>query len=260
MKYIRTYYNNEKSIIKILGCHHCPLMRFDNGLFVCECRYYKSHLNNVVKDFVSVYNKETRRIIEHIEPPFWCKLPNSLEEMFKCKQTFTLTDIGIHVKTNDDDFNCLIINAMDLNYDVNNISNYKNNLPFINNFNRISQNKKDYRRDSVSLFNGYGHNSSDRCRTSHGTYNSRVMDEYVINSSKPKNINICSLCGEEDETVDRNKNFGMCDHCFDISENDENKLNQAFINNFRLKRNIKIEYNVQFKKLKNINLNLNQNV
>lgn len=257
MRYIRTYYNNEKTIIKMLGCHHCPLMRFDNGLFVCECRYYRSHLNNIVKDFVSVYHRETKRIIEYIEPPIWCKLPKTIDEIFASHQTFTLTDIGIHVNNTDNDNNILILDSTDLSYDINNITNYKNNLPIINNFDRVSQNKKDYRRGSVSLFNGYGNNSSERCISGRGTYNSRVMDDYIINTSKPKNTNICSLCGEEDETVNRNKNLGMCDHCLEISENDENKINQAFINNFRLKRNIKIENNIQFKKLKNINLNIN---
>lgn len=241
MKYIRTYYNNEKCIIKISGCNNCPLMMFNESLFTCDCKYYKSQVNNTIKDFVSVYYNGSKPIIEYIEPPYWCKLPNNLNEMFNSKQTFTLTDIGIHVKTNDNDLNCLMINSMDLNYDINNI--YKNNLS--NDHMVISpQNKKEHRR-----YNKHTH-STNKHRTGRGTYNSKVMDEYNLNSSKIKNSKICSLCGEEDETVDRNKNFGMCDCCSETSNNDENKLNQAFINNFRIKRNIKIEYNIEFKKLK----------
>jgi hypothetical protein len=65
-----------------------------------------------------------------------------------------------------------------------------------------------------------------------------LIDEY---STSDKNYNkfhcnICSLCGEEDESVNRNTNHGMCDDCWEDGYNDSNKKKQAFINNFRLKR------------------------
>lgn len=264
-KYIRTYYNNEKSIIRMLGCHQCPLMRFDNGLFVCECRYYRSPMGNIVKDFVSVYHRESKRVLEYIEPPIWCKLPSTFDEMSKSKNTFTLTQIGIHVNPNDVDVNCRLIDTVEDNYDVNSITNYRSSFPSINPNDYSIGKRKDYRRESASLFSGYGSKAleinrtvfsqnRDNKRTGNGTYNSRVMDDYIINLTKPKDSKICSLCGEEDDSVDRNSNLGMCDECTEISEGDEMKLNQAFINNFRLKRNVKIESSVQFKRLKDINL------
>ena len=66
--------------------------------------------------------------------------------------------------------------------------------------------------------------------------------------------NYCSFCGQDKSDVDRLKNFGMCESCIELTKNDEIKLNQAYINNFRLKRKSTYsEFN--FKKVcSNINL------
>jgi len=55
---------------------------------------------------------------------------------------------------------------------------------------------------------------------------------------KQKNKNVCSCCGLNKDNVDRNKNMGLCDDCYnDIRINYNNdKLSFIYINNFRLKR------------------------
>lgn len=242
-KYIRTYYENKKSIIKMEGCQHCPLMRFDRSLFMSECRYFRSSLGNVVKDFVVVYSKNQHRVMENITPPVWCKLPNTLDEMSHSKDTYTVTQIGIRCDTMDGDMNLSLLDATDLTYDVNNVTNYGVMLP--------SPLESSYRPDNgLDLFRGYGSSYVSG-------YGSRALERHYNTMTAPvvKHNKCCSLCGEEDESVDRNTNLGMCEYCFEISKDDEPKLNQAYINNFRLKRNVKVDANIQFKMLKEININ-----
>ena len=221
-KYIRTYLNSKKSILKITGCETCPLMNLNILTFSCQCRYYKSYLSNdnMIKDFVSVYYYLNDRVIECIDIPHWCKLPNNIKEIEESNNTFSLKEFGINVDTEDTEKNVTIIESFKLS-DVNGYNTlpnvYKSAIPLPSSFPSMGEHG----------YNGNGFNTT----------------------STPK-YEYCSLCGEEDESVNRNENFGMCESCIELSENDEMKLNQAYINNFRLKRKIKIETNTQFKRLK----------
>lgn len=65
--------------------------------------------------------------------------------------------------------------------------------------------------------------------------NDNFNDNPIIKYNK-----ICSHCSKEKEDVDRKKNFGMCQDCFNKYKNDEKLTYFSLINNFRLKRNIEI--------------------
>lgn len=228
VKHIRTYYNNEKTIIRMIGCHQCPLMKFDEKLRVCECRYFQLHSNNILKDSITTFNKETKKVLEFIDFPDWCRLPNTYLDMCLSESTYTLTFAGISVNMSDKSKNIKLVDACDHDYDVYNVTNYrrKNGLVSL-----PSSNIEDY-GEIENMYKNFD-------------------DAY-----KPKTVvkkEICSLCGEEDESVNRFKNNGMCEDCFELSTDDQYKQNQAFIANFRLKRNVKTDLTVQFKQLKEIN-------
>jgi len=56
---------------------------------------------------------------------------------------------------------------------------------------------------------------------------------------------VCSLCGEEDTSVNRSVNFGMCDTCWELSQNNDYNKRLSYLNNFRLKRNKKIKSTIK---------------
>lgn len=76
--------------------------------------------------------------------------------------------------------------------------------------------------------------------------NTNYKDYTNYEQIKKIDYKICSLCGEEDNSVDRNINYGMCDTCWETSKNNEYNKRTSHINNFRLKRNIGIKSKFKF--------------
>lgn len=77
-------------------------------------------------------------------------------------------------------------------------------------------------------------------------------NEYKPQYAAPIPIKPCSFCGEDKSEVDRTKNLGMCNDCWDrlSKKNDNDKVYFAYMNNFRLKR--KAPYSdLKFKKISN---------
>jgi len=235
-KYIRTFYNDEKAIIRMSGCQHCPLMRYDQNLFMCECRFFRSPETNVVKDFVLVYSKNQQRVMDLINTPNWCLLPNSYLEMLVNNDIYSLMNGGIRVTTSPNNTSINLIDASDQNYSLNNVTKYKEQ--------QQSTIIIPDHRDMDDILNPFYDDYHNYRPLNNNTFTTPPV---------VKKYNVCSLCGEEDESVERNENMGMCDDCWEEASDDQNKLNQAYINNFRLKRNVKIEPTVQFKLLKEIN-------
>jgi hypothetical protein len=50
------------------------------------------------------------------------------------------------------------------------------------------------------------------------------------------NLEICSICGENKDTVKRKENLGVCEKCLEIYKDNESMKYFAYVNNFRLKR------------------------
>lgn len=241
MKFLRSYYKNKKVIMAIDGCQNCPLMRLHDDEMMSTCRVFldKVKKGNVLDDWVVNYN-DFGTIFDIIKIPSWCELPETMTDMFFHKHTFKPNPISIVCSNSDDndDFNLEIISIKKLKeknqniiYKILNDNKYsddneddeddddypfKTESDYINNF----QNTKDnFDREYEEWENGMG-------------YSSDTISTPIVET--------CSLCGEEHDTVDRMINNGMCTPCYDLHKDNKDKMNQSFINNFRLKRKINI--------------------
>ena len=197
-KYIKTFYNDKKVILKLDSCNSCPLLKIDKSTFSCKCKYFYDDVSNsnTVLDMMLYYNFKTNIVYDYIRIPRWCALPSSLSELYKSTNTYRIMTNGLYILGADND---------GVNLDV--IDTIEQKLIY-SNFIHEKYPEGDVNRSLATI---------------------------------PARINYCncSLCGEEDSSVKRDERFGMCDCCAELSKNDNSRLNQAFINNFRLKRNIK---------------------
>jgi hypothetical protein len=231
MKFIRSFFDDKKSIIKIEGCQHCPLMKFKIIDSVCVCRSFLNNGINIVEPWVLNYT-DTGLILDKINIPNWCKLPNDLEELKKnrtCYKPF---------------ISSVLIDPNDLSND--------DELPFINlNTLSITNSKKvyDYLLSLVDKSSSLGFYTNSK--NVYNNIDNINSEKYNINKIKHE---VCSYCGEEDETVKRDINIGMCNDCWGLFNEDEEKKKQSFINNFRMKRKNKFDYNKTFKIIKEIKI------
>ncbi|MFW6272832.1 MAG: hypothetical protein ACOC2U_03535, partial [bacterium] len=53
---------------------------------------------------------------------------------------------------------------------------------------------------------------------------------------KQKPLKECSHCGEKYISIDRKKNIGMCEKCWNLYKENKDEKYFSYINNFRLKR------------------------
>lgn len=245
MRYIRSFFDNTKSIIKISGCQHCPLMKFKVKDSVCVCRSFRDTNNsNIIEPWV-LNHTDRGIILEDIKIPKWCELPKKLEDLKEYKRTYRAFTSSVLMEEND---TC-----------------NDNDLPFIDIDKESSKNPEkiyDYLMtlvDKSSIVGSYPN------RFNHfGSINDTDYydDEYYGRNYETENFNliskskyeVCSCCGEEDKSVKRNSNYGMCDGCWEIYKNDDFKKRQSFIHNFRMKRNNNFDYNKVFKIINEINL------
>lgn len=227
-RYIRTFYNDDKVIMKLDGCQICPMMRFDVLNVKCTCRYFSNRFtrDNTVNPFVIDYT-EDGIVKEQTKQPLWCELPYTLKDLTEYRTTFRAFRSSILVDDNDgcDDIKLDIIDAGVLrNQEDILLEKFLLQLNGTR-FDKVAFDPEDRTDgDEVNI-----HRDFDELEKQYGS-----VYGYQIPVDKH---GLCSLCGEEDETVKRNKNIGMCDDCWNSHKDDEEKKKQAFINNFRMKRN-----------------------
>ena len=214
IKYIRTFYNDEKVIIKLSGCQTCPMMKFDIIKTKCICRYFNDYYGNSVIDPFIINYTDDGIVNENIKIPVWCGLSDSMSDLLKFRTIFKAFKSTILVDANDksDDSKLEIIDAEKLKNE-NDTMLEKFLLQIAGRPSELENDDTKYTDfEQVNQIANYGY------------------------QTETKKFEICSLCGEDDESVKRNNNIGMCDECWEASENDEHKKKQAFINNFRMKR------------------------
>ena len=223
IKYIRTFYNDEKVIMKVTGCQHCPLMKFDMIDTKCTCRYFFSTNNklNVVDSFVIDYT-EQGIVHERIKIPIWCGLSDHISDLVQNKMTYRAFKSSILTADNDDDTDLELIDAEKL-------QNHESIL--LDNF-LLQINGGCSRMDTFGPPEDIPDDDSDIPYTSFEEINNMTYG-YQSQVNKQE---VCSLCGKDDENVKRNKNIGMCDTCWELFKDNEDKKKQAYINNFRMKR------------------------
>lgn len=230
-KFIRTFYNDEKVIMKLNGCQYCPLMRFDMDKSKCNCRMFFNEMQDSTVDVFVINYTDKGVVQDRIKIPRWCLLSDSIEDLLKNRTTYRAFPSSVLINEEDDcDDNKLeFIDAEKLRNEediiMENFMAQLSQRPANFNPEEFIDGEVDIHRDFTNQFNARNFSSIEADAEKYG---------FQIPNKKQE---VCSVCGEEDESVKRNNNIGMCDDCWDTYQDDEEKKKQAFINNFRMKRN-----------------------
>jgi hypothetical protein len=225
-KFLRTVQKidgiNQKVILQVEKCNDCPLMKFHQQSCLATCRVFSSDQGNVVDDFVLDYNVNTGEIYGDIEIPEWCRLAD-----FKNQLNFDIKTYTTHndkVLTSDaivdDDLPVYMASDIDKKHIVEEQDDLNSMLPAL---------------VAASVFKNDSDAAYEAAYAEYDEYDEYGYTHYTSNITT-KNDNNCSLCGEEDKSVNRNTNHGMCDQCWEVSYDNDDRKKQAFINNFRMKR------------------------
>ncbi len=217
--------------MKVSGCQNCPLMKFNMIDTKCTCRYFYSITTrfNVVDPFVIDYT-EKGQVKERITIPAWCGLVNKLCELVTNRITFKVFRSSVLVDENDSEVDLEVIDAAKL---MNHESALLDN--FLLQLNGRPQDQKFEAFNPEALADGNDTKYTDFEEV--GALDNRIDFNATYGYQTPVvKQDVCSLCGCSHETVKRDKNIGMCDTCWELYKNDEDKKKQAFINNFRMKR------------------------
>jgi len=249
-KFIRTVQKidgiNQKVILQVERCNNCPLMKFHQDNCIATCRVFSDKQSNIIDDFVVNYNVGTGEIYDRIDIPTWCLLPD-----FESQLGFDVKTYTVH---ND---KVLTSNAV-----------VGNDLPIYIASEVVQNRELDVQELLPALVTAsvFKNDADAAYEQAYSEYDESDYDEYdhdgggfLSNSSLITAIkhSVCSLCGEENDTVNRNTNHGMCDKCWKVSYDDEQKKKEAFINNFRMKRGepFKMEtFNLSVLKTDNLNI------
>ena len=238
-KFLRTVQNidklNQKVILQVESCTQCPLMKFHQQNCLATCRVFSDKQTNVVDDFVLNYNASTGQIYDDIPIPNWCLLPDQKSQLDFEAKTYVVH--GDKVLTSnaiaDPDLPLVIASGVDGEL--------------------IFRRKEDEENDELgisellpalvaaSVFAPKTLTADEAYEQAYDDYDDYDLFDVQQGFSRSvhQTINkheICSLCGEEDETVSRNTNHGMCDDCWKVSYKNDKRKKQAYINNFRMKR------------------------
>lgn len=212
-KYARIRNNDKTSVFKINGCDSCPFMKFSLKDSIAKCKMYSDEKESDVVDIFVVNHCDDGIIYDRIDTPKWCGLPNNESEVFISNVVYRPFLNSVMMS---------IMNKEEMDFDVNppiiDIEYYKNSGD-----KRIT----DYLSQFVDR-------ESDRWSKLYKEMGRAARNDTPTPTPK---VQVCSNCGEDDENVKRDLNYGMCDECWKLHKNNKKILNKTFINNFRLKRN-----------------------
>lgn len=250
-RFIKTYYDNEVVIERMLGCQTCPLFKFYKKEYAAVCRQYVERIGttNTIKTCITTYEPITKKVIEKLPFPTWCKLPDKLSNSYFGKEVFRITPTSINITHQDADIRIKVYDSetyQEINVDIDTLVwDRRNNLfeesqKAKQNIHKIQKSNIGYERDSDNYRQSWDDFKIDNPEFRRG-----------LNSTTTVKKLKCSLCGREDKNVDRKKHFGMCDDCWELSDAKTKK--RAFINNFRLKRDIDFTHN-SFKPIKELKI------
>ena len=230
-RYIRTVTEvddiNQKVVLKLTSCNQCPLSHIDTLNCIATCRVFSSKKGKtVINDFVLDFDDGTGAIYEHIDIPSWCGLARNEVELGFDIKTYTVVNnrvltkegvVGNDVKVVDgekvfhDRFGEWRGTDYHYRYNDGPVTDY---LPAL-----VSANVG--RTIGEAMY-----------ESAYEEYESRTFTP----SPKKTKYQVCSVCGEEDETVNRDEHYGMCDTCWEQHKDNKDACSLAYVNNFRLKR------------------------
>lgn len=212
---------NQKVILQVESCAECPLVKFHEDMCLATCRAFDSNQGNVVDDFVVNYHVETLEILDEIAIPKWCELAEHVGQLDFDSKTYTVFNDKILTSDAITGEELPTYKASELNGKT--VSNMQDLLPAI---------------VVANMFTKSGEMTPDEA------YEQAYCEYEDVGTTTPARVikhDKCSLCGDEDESVDRDVNHGICDTCWKVSKDNDERKKQAFINNFRMKRGEKFQ-------------------
>ena len=235
-RFIKIYHEDKKVIMEITGCENCPLMQLHTFSYSASCRIFSNKTPYIGR--VEMYNIETNKVFGHLIIPQFCQLPSSVEGLSNCELIYKISSIMISTEyINKDEKLPTIKGIPTLKKPL-----YKAGEDFIIKKNNI------YLPDNTTLLLPETVSNTPRSSSIFPPTTPVSTPVYVKKDT-------CSVCGTEEESVDRKKNLGMCDECNLLYKNNNKMKQKAFINNFRLKR--KVDFvNKKFKFNKEILINV----
>lgn len=239
-RFIKTYHKNETVIKRVLSCTTCPLMKYYVDDKACVCRQFSSKstdkggLTNVIRRFVVKYDKETGKISQKLEIPDWCGLDKTIISSYYNEDIYRISEKSINIMR--------IITTSEIKViDSHNNRQVNIDLEALINDHKYDRYSQDY--ESTIKTSNYSiasnirravqRENEDRCSFDDFLERQRRLNKQT---EEKKDTDKCSLCGEDSKTVKRNERLGMCDKCWEESNDDTKR--KAFINNFRLKRKV----------------------
>lgn len=233
-KFIITYNEGRLCLMSMDSCTDCPLMKFNKATHDCECRSFFGKDGNYIKGSIAAYDDKTERVYQNVDIPGWCLLSDDIYNM--SEHIYNIFKDRIEVLPFGGDVTKLpYVNGFDLeefenNSDVN-VSPYMvatkdiiiDSTPF----------KSDDELEMDRFFESIGIADEFEDVDLSEYWNKRSYNK----PTEKKYTKICSICGKEHESVDRNLNNGVCCDCLLECVDIESKK-QAYIKNFRLKREI----------------------
>jgi hypothetical protein len=215
-------------------------MKFHEREWTAVCRAFKNgDGDNVLQDFIVEYSPSTGQIHEPLNIPNWCLLPEHKSQINFESKTYTVFEDKLLTSMNDFEVDLPYHKAED--FEDEDVPSASDLLPALVAFSSLSNTTKSSDMPFEDAYDEY----SDMLN---GGYQAGFT---TPNMSKPKKNKVCSSCGGEHESVNRNTNLGMCDGCWKSKHKDQKSKNQANINNFRLKRGAKF-ISSDFKVLTNV--------
>ena len=228
--YIVTEISGEKRILYMNKCNFCPFFKINPSNKMSYCTNIHTLDENIEHIRAYTFSGKNGNYVplSVINIPIFCKLPTMVSDVISLT-SMDINKIQIisdkYVKF-DKDLNVILIDS------INSLSSQKNTYNNIN-----SDAKNCYNRKSNPITPSGTLQTVEKSEIptrEQPTYTTRNYNN--SNASTYKSFEKCSCCGKMYKSVERDKNDGMCETCIENFSNNEEKLQFAKMNNFRLKR------------------------
>jgi len=219
-RYVYTMVDKRPQFLIMDKCNFCPFLINDmkNGAALCgkfinpaSILEEKNYISKVYGYVQKIYQRNEMNILTQVDIPSWCNLPDHLSEISPNDNINYVKDGKLNVECGQNYSNAVqIIDVNEVQYDL--------------------DGEKIILKPKQPTYINYGKDGKRFTSDDSIPANPSESSTAVIDGE------VCSMCGEEKEDVNREIRLGMCDDCWSKSKFSHPKRYTAKINNFRLKR------------------------
>lgn len=207
IKYIGTKIDNKSAIMGLSTCNMCPFLYFESHSKSAFCKNPREeHLTkkHIMVCYSYMYNDGYHYPLNEVSIPDWCQLSNMVVDILGAKKISYQDSGDVHTDT----------------------------ITSFGEFHIYADKKLKFK--GCKLETKFAPDNKDNTTTQ------KSLPERTTYSAPIPVVKkeVCSLCGESKEDVDRTKKLGMCEKCWKkiSKKKDNDKIYFAYMNNFRLKR------------------------